>query len=666
MVISVSDVLSIMLYWRYKDCVGRFRIAKNNGYILNHISRFYLLMLICSLLSVGKVLAADWLGTLSQPYQRMQSQLSVNPNQVLSTLLDQSIDNNATATEQAQYHLLLSQTYYMLTYPHEALQEAKTGLMLVDQRQQIWLYHQLRLAQALAYDGVGTPAKGMTLVNAAMDWAEKQQDRAVKLDALYVRAALLTSLVDYPSALSDLQQANELVPQQGSTISKGQVASAIALVYEYRREAQLSIPYFEQAVNYHQSQDEWQELSIALYGLGRANKNIGKTELGRSQLTQSAEIAQQVNDVQGVAYALKELAGLNISEQHFVLAEKQLLEAQEIFDRANNPYMQLDVASSLLELALATNQPERANQYLLQARYYLDPETMPIQKIALDEQAARVTALMGNYPLAYEQLEQTVKAKQKIYNQQSTEQLHQLRSQYELETKEQKNQLLERQNQLQKMSLAAQQRQYINLWVMFGFALLICLLLAILVYRNQQNKRRLIHLANVDGLTGLLNRRKALEMLQLQFDLAQRHKFPLCVVIIDLDLFKQINDKFGHAIGDKVLQGFGQLCLATFRHTDVIGRIGGEEFLIALPHTEQPSAESLLHSLSHQVQAMAASIEADGLMVSISCGLAMYQDQSCIEELMTQADNALYQAKLHGRNRVEIFMPNTSQHLLPV
>ncbi len=623
-------------------------------------------MLVCITGFARFSVASEWITELSSHYRAEQQQLSVDPNKILSRLLSESVADDASAIDKAQFHLLLSQTYFALTYPHEALQHAQTGLTFVDSIEQPWLYHQLRLAEALAYDSIGSPAKGIELASTALNWAISQQDNALQLDALYVRGALAISLVDYPTAIIDLQQAYELAPQPRSRISKGQVAGAMALVYEYRREAQLSIPYFEEAVAYHEQHNEWLELSISLYGLGRANKNIGKTELGKAQLQRSAELAHQVNDIQGVAYAFKELAGINISEKQFDTAEQQLLEAQKIFDRAQNPYMQLDVASTLLELALVKGQPDRASLYLHKARQYLDPVSMPIQKISLDEQAARLTALTGDYQQAYQQLEQTVRVKQAIYSQQSTEQLHQLRSHYELEAKEQKNQLLERQNELQKLTLAAQQKQNISLWAMFGFSLLICFLLGIMVYRNQQNKQRLLRLANVDGLTGLLNRRKTLEMLQLQFDLAVRHHFELCVVIVDLDYFKKINDQFGHATGDKVLQKFGLLCLKTFRHTDIVGRIGGEEFLIALPHTAQPAAENLLANLRERAQMMSADIDVPDLNISVSCGLSVYQRQDSIEELMAQADDALYQAKQYGRNRVEIFTDNSSQHLLPV
>ncbi|MDN4500853.1 GGDEF domain-containing protein [Alteromonadaceae bacterium BrNp21-10] len=623
-------------------------------------------MLIALLFASASSMAAEWLTQLQDRFQTQQQRLGTDAHAVLAELLNEPVTDYSPPLIQAQYHLLLSQTYYILTYPHEALAQAQTGAKLVHPTQQPWLYHQLHLAQGLAYDGTGTPAKGLELVNAALEWAEQHHDLSLRLDGLFVRGALLTSLVDYPGAMQDLQNAHTLAPQPNSLVSLGQLAGAIALVYEYRHEPELSIPYFEEASIYHEQHQQWQELSISLYGLGRANIGSGNIAVGKAQLQRSAELAKQVGDIQGIAYAIKELAAVNIKDQKYALAEQQLLKAKEIFDQAQNPYMQLDVTKSLSALAIANKELEEAEQYLQAAREYLDPTSMPIQKISLDEQVARVEALKGNFQQAYQQLHKTVRAKQRIYSQQSTEQLHQLRSHYELESKEQNNQLLARQNELQKITLGAQQRQNIYLWAMFGFSLLICLLLAILVYRNQQNKKRLLHLANVDSLTGLLNRRKALEILSFQFDLAVRHHFQLCVVVVDLDFFKKINDQFGHAIGDKVLQRFGNVCQSIFRSTDIVGRIGGEEFIIALPHTQQSAAENLLHSLRKHTQNIASEFDNIDMEISISCGLSVYQEQKSIEELIAQADKALYQAKEHGRDRMEIFTANTQQRLLPV
>ena len=93
--------------------------------------------------------------------------------------------------------------------------------------------------------------------------------------------------------------------EEGVETSKGQVAGMMALVYEYRGEDVLAIPFFEEAAVYQRQTQNWIELSISLYGLGRANKNIGEIEQGRGQLEESKAFAEQVNDIQGVVYALK-------------------------------------------------------------------------------------------------------------------------------------------------------------------------------------------------------------------------------------------------------------------------------------------------------------------------------------------------------------------------
>ena len=100
-----------------------------------------------------------------------------------------------------------------------------------------------------------------------------------------------------------------------------------------------------------------------------------------------------------------------------------------------------------------------------------------------------------------------------------------------------------------------------------------------------------------DPLTGLNNRRSALEELQSRFDLSQRHNRPLAVIMCDLDHFKQINDTLGHGAGDLVLQEFGQRVKSNLRTTDLAGRIGGEEFLLILPETDMEGALLLAERL---------------------------------------------------------------------
>jgi diguanylate cyclase len=133
---------------------------------------------------------------------------------------------------------------------------------------------------------------------------------------------------------------------------------------------------------------------------------------------------------------------------------------------------------------------------------------------------------------------------------------------------------------------------------------------------------------------------------------ARRIKQPLTLAMIDIDHFKPINDNFGHAVGDAVLMAIGAACRSAVRSDDVIGRLGGEEFAMLMPLTDQETAFRIVDRLREAVAAIAIPAH-DGRSVSvtISVGMAMFADQQ-IDKLLLDADRALYLAKERGRNRI--------------
>ncbi|MGB1263199.1 MAG: tetratricopeptide repeat-containing diguanylate cyclase [Cognaticolwellia sp.] len=581
---------------------------------------------------------------------------------LLVELIQKSERNDFPPVITAQRAWLLSEAYFALYYPKKAMQQARRGLAAITQQNQPWLYYRLVLAQSSAFDLQGEPLKGLAGTTEALNWAIDHENKALQLDALFIRGMLLTTLLEYTGALQDLQQAYPLTPQPDSVVNKGNVANMIGQVYTYRGEPALSIPFIEESIDYHRQHQQKLELSMSLFNLGKAYKGNKNLQISIELFRESLELSQQLQDIQGEAYALKELADINILHQQYALATTQLSQAKAIFAQSDNPYMQFETASLFVELALRQNQTKLAWQYFLEAKQYLDPNSMPLHQLTLDEIRARILAAEKDYQQAYQLLDDIINQKQKIYNQRSSSKLHQLRSQYELEVKEQRNQLLENENQLSKIRLAQQQQSNKLVWLYFAMAVLVCSMLAFMFYRSLRNRKNLLRLASEDGLTRLYNRRKTMELLQREFEMTQRYELPLCVAIIDLDLFKQINDNFGHGVGDKVLKQFANLCKNTFRHTDIIGRIGGEEFLIALPHTHRDDAERLLDELRNKVTSIANTLAIANLSVSISCGLCQHTDQKDIEALIAHADAALYNAKETGRNRVEVHNAMTHSH----
>lgn len=171
---------------------------------------------------------------------------------------------------------------------------------------------------------------------------------------------------------------------------------------------------------------------------------------------------------------------------------------------------------------------------------------------------------------------------------------------------------------------------------------------------QQELERR----ATLDCLTGVANRGHFLRLAQEECKRSQRYQHPLSLLILDLDHFKAVNDSFGHAVGDMALQAMVQTCLRELRNSDLMGRIGGEEFAILLPQTAFEQSLATAQRLRQQVALIELTTPAgQPIALTTSIGLSTFRHgETCVAAMMERADLALYQAKNKGRNRVE-FLP---------
>ena len=176
------------------------------------------------------------------------------------------------------------------------------------------------------------------------------------------------------------------------------------------------------------------------------------------------------------------------------------------------------------------------------------------------------------------------------------------------------------------------------------------------LHRQIEAKNQLLEqLALTDALTTLPNRRAIEEWATRQLSGAARYGFPFWVVEADLDQFKNVNDSYGHEAGDTVLKRFGEILKTNSRKSDICGRIGGEEFLFALTHTNAENAKIVVDRIRTQLEETKFNFDGSSLTVTASFGAAGFQGNRAptFQRLLSQADTALYSAKRLGRNRVE-------------
>jgi diguanylate cyclase (GGDEF)-like protein len=187
-----------------------------------------------------------------------------------------------------------------------------------------------------------------------------------------------------------------------------------------------------------------------------------------------------------------------------------------------------------------------------------------------------------------------------------------------------------------------------------GYLLLIVNGFGFILMSKQRDDARMERLATTDDLTGLLNRRAFFARAEAARLLSLRLRQPITLLMLDIDHFKQLNDRFGHATGDEALVKFAATCSAALREHDILGRLGGEEFALALPGTDLDGAIHAAERLRQGVVDTRLLTCGNTYTMTVSIGVVLIDPEEDLPTGLARADHALYEAKRNGRNRVEV------------
>ena len=187
-----------------------------------------------------------------------------------------------------------------------------------------------------------------------------------------------------------------------------------------------------------------------------------------------------------------------------------------------------------------------------------------------------------------------------------------------------------------------------------GYMLMIVNGFGFLLMCKQRNDATMKRLASTDDLTGLLNRREFFARADAARMLALRQRQPIALLMLDIDHFKQLNDRFGHATGDEALLLFARTTGGILREHDILGRMGGEEFALALPGTDLAGAMQAAERLRQATMEIRLLTCGNHYTMTVSIGLVVIEPNEDLPTALARADRGLYAAKRNGRNRIEI------------
>ena len=484
--------------------------------------------------------------------------------------------------------------------------------------------------------------------------ARAAHDNRLLADGLSLRGGRRSLLGDQAHAIPDLLAAQHLYQQGGFRADAEALLLDIAISYRRMGDSAKAHDYLRQNEAFATALGDRGQLTTNLLQQGYLAEDEGRTEDALAIYRRALEIAREHGSEYDVASIHLAMAWPWILRKDYTRALALLETAQDQFtalgDHANDDMIALRRgqahaglgrhAQALADYALAAEALERSdNQRYLALLYHA--------RAASEGATGRKDAAISDL-LRYIDLQDSIRRAE------SSQQAQLLRYQFDADRRDMENRRLERERTLRDRQLKALLQARRWQWIAIVLAGALLLLLGALVVRTFVRMRRLGEMAATDPLTGVANRRGIEQHGDEAIARARASGLPLCALALDVDHFKTINDNHGHPCGDQVLARIAGACRDALRHFDLLGRTGGEEFLVLLPDTRLERALSIAERLRSTVEALDFSDIADGLATTISIGVVeLRAGDGGLRELVGRADSALYRAKGNGRNRVE-------------
>jgi len=452
-------------------------------------------------------------------------------------------------------------------------------------------------------------------------------------------------------AVASLTQAYRDSEAAGNLGQRNVAASALSKVMSELGDYRQALALNAEVIEWNAAHDETLTLSVSRYLRGIILHETHEYDAALLAFANARALSVTLGDEQGIAFADMRVCDVLIDLGEFQQARNRCDAALKIFSASGTIDVVKQTRSFLAQVDLAEGRAAQAlstlNDILANGAVDMPPrEVTPLFKLRADANAA-----LGNTVAAYADLNEYMRRYAATNETRRIRQVAALHARFEIDREIDRNASLQR--ELSQSKLREEELRRRTLWAITAGSLAVALLTAMLI-GARAHRRQLASLANVDSLTGLPNRRHTAQQAESALEESRRLGQPLTLALIDLDHFKTINDRSGHAGGDQVLREFARLARETLRASDAFGRWGGEEFLLAMPGATLDVALAVVERL----RTVALTIAVPGcedVRVSLSAGLAVNESQRhSLEALLARADIALYRAKHDGRNIVRV------------
>jgi diguanylate cyclase (GGDEF)-like protein len=512
------------------------------------------------------------------------------------------------------------------------------------------VYADLRVCRGYAHDAGNHANEALADFDFGVREGRRLRDDPVLATALMLRGQFRYYRGELGGALEDLNEAYALYSRLRDESRVRMTLSSIASLYADDRVAQYdrAIEYYRQVLAFNQAAGNQEGVATGFFNLGSTTELKGDLAGALTYFRRALELERRLGDAGEVAACQRAIGVVLGKMGRNAEALIRLNEALSYYQREGDAEW---IAITRLSRAVVLRRLGRAADALRD----LDAAAAHFRAARNDRFRERVEAEralafadVGDWRRAYEARGEQISLQSALAARLREETTSQLRVRFDTERKEQENRALVRENadatRIRRLQTAV-----------IALTLAIIGILAWLTVRHLRTARLMRTMALTDELTRLPNRRHLLSVAAERVDGARQGTGPLSVLALDIDHFKRINDTFGHEVGDRVLHRVAATCRAALRRDDVIGRTGGEEFVVVMPNADAKVAVEVAERLRAAVEAADWSDIARELRVTVSVGATQWMPgDDGFAAVARRADESLYRAKERGRNRIEL------------
>ncbi|OJX40549.1 MAG: hypothetical protein BGO78_06060 [Chloroflexi bacterium 44-23] len=452
--------------------------------------------------------------------------------------------------------------------------------------------------------------------------------------SLRTLAAIYLSMHEYNKAMSTLLKALEIARHLDDPIPFGETLMTMGMVYLLAGDSSQAILEFKKGLQIFQTSNNVKQLAYIYCNLAAAYKAEGEFEIFNQYLERCEKAANQIGSDYIKVDILRQRGQYEIQQGNLDAAHSYFLQSLQL--AKNHGYQADQVASSIWisDIYFRRGKLKEAADLLLVVLAQAARNRYDEGSMYAHQKLSQIYEQLGDYANAYSNLKVYLDLELKITNEKNDLKYKSLETVYRTQSLQSEARIIQNKNDQLEKEISERR------WVEDAL-------------RQSEEKYR--RLANIDQLTGLNNRRYFYELALNEYRRIKRYYHPLVILMLDIDQFKKINDQYGHLAGDQILKMVARHLRKMMREVDIIGRFGGEEFIVLLPETNIEQAIPVAKRLLNLFSNARFEIKNELVQITVSIGLAGHEENLSLDLLINRSDQAMHTAQKLGGNQLSVW-----------